>query len=306
MSQGSNDLLIVGTGPAGMTAALYARRLGLNPVVFGDVPGGNLYMIEKINNFPGFMDGVAGTEFGIRLFQQAQIDGAQFTMSRIEKLGYENSLFHCTDSNGLSYTAPAAIMATGRVPVGLSVENSNLKGIHFCSICDGPLYRNKNATLAVIGSTNAAAQHALTLSKIAEKVYLIYRSVRPQMDASHQGLLAGHKNVEIRPGTEVIGYKGLHLIEGLIVRPNNGQTDEIGVDGVFPAIGWQPNTQYLDFPVRMTPDRYLQTDSSLMTSVPGLFAAGDVRDTDLSQVLTACADGARAAKYAAAFLNKHS
>ncbi|MGD9974355.1 MAG: NAD(P)/FAD-dependent oxidoreductase [Desulfatirhabdiaceae bacterium] len=302
MSPERHDVLIAGTGPAGMTAAVYARRFGLNTVVFGDTPGGNLYMIEKIDNLPGYMDGVGGTEFGMRLFQQAQIGGAQFTMSRIERLGHDNSLFHCTDSNGQTRSAPVAILATGRMPVGLEVENRHLKGVHHCSLCDGPLYRNTNATLAVIGSSNAAAQHVMTLSRIAEKVLLLYRSEKAQMDYSHQERIAGLKNVEVRSGTEILAYKGLDLIEALEVRSGDGKTTEIPVDGVFAAIGWLPNTRCLDFSVKMTQDGYIQTDSRLMTSVPGLFAAGDVRNTDMYQVLTGCADGARAAKHAADFL----
>jgi thioredoxin reductase len=238
----------------------------------------------------------------MRLFQQAQIAGAAFTMSRINRLVYENSLFHCTDSNGQSCFSPVAILATGRMPIGLSVENSHLKGIHYCSICDGPLYRNKNATLAVVGSSNAAAQHAMTLSRVAEKVLFLYRSEKAQMDYTHQERLAGLKNVVIHSGTEVLGYQGLDMIEALEVRSKDGKTAEIPVDGVFTAIGWQPNTQFLDFSIGMTTDGYIQTDSRLMTSVPGLFAAGDVRNTDMYQVLTGCADGARAAKHAADFL----
>ncbi len=166
------------------------------------------------------------------------------------------------------------------------------------------MYRNQNATLAVVGSNNTAAQHAITLARIADRVFLIYRSAKNKMDAAHAALLARQKNIEILGETAVIGSKGLDMIEALEVQSRLGETHEIPVDGVFLAIGWRPNTEFLDFHLEKTLDGYLKTDSTLMTSLPGLFTAGDVRDTDLWQVLTACADGARAAKYAAEHIAK--
>jgi thioredoxin reductase (NADPH) len=305
MSEKPYDLLIAGTGPAGMTAALYGQRLGLKTVVCGDIPGGNLYMIERLFNFPGFIDGIAGTELGVKIFQQAQVEGAEFTMARLKKIQHADGRFQGTDANGQVHAATTAIIATGRVPIRLPSEKANLKGVNFCSVCDGPLYRNQNATLAVVGSDNAAAQHTLTLARIADRVILIYRGAVTKMDAAHAALLTGLKNIEILGETEVIGYKGLDMIEALKVRSRmGGETHEIKVDGVFLAIGWRPNTDILDFHLEKTTDGYLRTDPTLMTSLPGLFAAGDVRDTDLWQVLTACADGARAAKYAAAHVAK--
>lgn len=305
MPQQSYDLLIAGTGPAGLTAALYGQRLGLNTVVFGDIPGGNVYMIEKIDNYPGFIDGIAGTEFGVKVFQQAQNVGAHFTMARLEILGLVDGLFRGQDVNGQVYAAKTAIVATGRVPVRLPSRNAKMKGVNFCSVCDGPLYRNQNATLAVVGSDNTAAQHALTLSRIAEKVYVIYRSQAAKMDAAHAKLLDGRKNIEIVGQTEVVGYKGLDLIEALEIRSPEAGAREISVHGVFLAIGWRPNTDALDVDIEKTSEGYIQTDTRLMTSVPGLFAAGDVRNTDLWQVLTACADGARAAKHVGDYLSEH-
>jgi thioredoxin reductase (NADPH) len=298
------DILVVGTGPAGMTAALYGQRLGLRTVVCGDIPGGNLYMVERLSNFPGFIDGIAGMELGVKIFQQAQVEGAQFTMARLKNLQQVDGMFHGMDVNGQEHTATTAIIATGRVPIRLPSEKANLKGVNFCSVCDGPLYRNQNATLAVVGSDNTAAQHAITLARIADRVFLIYRSAKNKMDAAHAALLARQKNIEILGETAVIGYKGLDMIEALVVQSRLGETHEIPVDGVFLAIGWRPNTEFLDFHLEKTLDGYLKTDSTLMTSLPGLFSAGDVRDTDLWQVLTACADGARAAKYAAEHIAK--
>jgi thioredoxin reductase (NADPH) len=296
------DIVIAGTGPAGLTAALYGQRLGLDTIVFGDIPGGNVYMIEKLENYPGFIGGVAGTEFGVKVFQQAQNEGALFTLTRLKKLGHGDGKFLATDANGQVHSAAAAIIATGRVPIRLPAAKADLKGINFCSVCDGPLYRNQNAVLAVIGSDNSAAQHTMTLARIADKVYLIHRSERLIMDAAHAGLIADQENVEIMGQTEVTGIKGLDFIEALTIRSKAGEEKDLPVDGVFMAVGWRPNSALLDFQVDMTPEGYLTTDANLMTSHPGLFAAGDIRDTDMWQVLTACADGARAAKYVGDYL----
>ncbi len=298
------DLIILGTGPAGITAALYGQRLGLNTVVFGDIPGGNVYMIENLLNYPGFIDGIPGTQFGVAAFQQAQNEGAHFTMTRLNGLVHRDNVFAGTDANDDQFIAPSAIVATGRVPKRLAVSNATIKGIHFCSLCDGPLFRGADATLAVVGSDNTAAQHAITLSRIAQKVILICRSRHLLMDAAHENLIRKQKNIDLLVGAQVTDYQGLDLIEGITVTTAENDEKEIGVDGVFLAIGWRPNTKMLELEVEKTTEGYLKTDPRLMTSLAGLFAAGDVRDTDMSQVLTACADGARAAKYAAEYLEK--
>jgi thioredoxin reductase (NADPH) len=215
-------------------------------------------------------------------------------------------LFNGIDVDAKEYAAPSAIVATGRVPKRLAIRNPQMQGIHFCSICDGPLFRGKNATLAVVGSDNAAGQHALSLSRIAEKVVLIYRSSRLKMDAVHQKLLEGQDNVDVLPNTEVVDLSGQDLMEALVVSTKEGEKKEIAADGVFLAIGWTPSTSMLDIQLETTPEGYIKTDEKLMSSVPGLFAVGDVRDKNVRQVLTACADGARAATYAAEYLERMS
>lgn len=300
----SFDMIIIGTGPAGLTAALYGQRLGLNCVVFGDIPGGNLYMVENLANFPGFPGGIPGTEWGVKTFQQAQTEGAMFTMGRLESLEQDGTGFSGTDVNGIRYTAPCTIVASGRVPRRLPVTHSDMKGINFCSVCDGPLFRGKDATLAVVGSDNAAAQHALTLSGIADKVIVVYRSRELIMDAAHRERITARDNIDLMPEMEVTGYVGLDLVEALKIRVPSGDEETISVDGVFLAIGWSPNTAMIKPFVETIDGGYLKTDKKLMTSIPGMFAAGDVRDTDLYQVLTGCADGARCALYAYEFIKR--
>ena len=302
MNPNRYDLIIMGMGPAGLSAALFARRSGLNTIVFGDIPGGILYMLDDLADFPGFPSGISGTQFGMLALQQAQAQGAIFPMARLQKLSFSDSLFTGIDTDARQYTAPAAIIATGRTPKRLPEIKDNFKGVHFCSVCDGPLYRNQDAILAVIGGDKIAAQHALTLSKSAAKVYLVCRDRAFTMPAIYESQIEEQPNIVPMRETEVVGIKGDDQVEALIVTNKASDKQEVAINGVFLATGWLPNTQALEMPVETASDGYLKTDKNLMTTHPGIFAAGDVRDTDMFSVLTACADGARAAQYAADFL----
>ncbi|MCP4368318.1 MAG: FAD-dependent oxidoreductase [Deltaproteobacteria bacterium] len=303
MNEKLYDLMVLGTGPAGLTAAIYGSRLGLRVAVFGDTPGGNVYMINNLLNYPGFIDGIPGTQFGVIAFQQAQKEGAFFSMARLEKLNSYNGLFSGADANKHEYSAKAALIATGREPVRLDVPNGNMNGIHFCSNCDGPLYRDKHATLAVIGNGNPAGQHALSLSKIADKVLLVCPDIEFMADVAHRKLIDQKENISLMLNMEVIGFRGRDFVEALVVSTEQGKEKDIAVDGAFMAFGWKPITDMLAIEVDKTKEGYLKTDDNLMTSFTGLFAAGDVRDTDLFQVITSCADGARAAMHAMEFIN---
>ncbi len=302
MSENQYDLMIAGSGPAGLTAAIYGQRLGMKVVVFGDIPGGNLYMIEKLMNFPGFVGGVPGAQFGATIYGQAQGEGAFFPMTRLERLRHNNERFMGTDASGQEYCASTAIVACGVIPRSLDVPDANREGVYFCSLCDGPLFRNRNATLVVVGGGNMAGQEALSLSKVAERVIVIYRGNKLKMEAVMRKTLEGKKNIEFILNAEVVGYQGKDKIEGAIISTKGGEKREIPTQGVFMAIGWGPNLEVLEIPFEKTPEGYIKTDRKLMSSFPGLFAAGDVRDTDMRQVITACADGARAATYAFEYL----
>lgn len=302
MADNQFDLIIVGIGPAGLTAAIYAQRMGLEAVVFGNTPGGNLYMVESLMNYPGFPEGIAGTQFGIAAYQQAQKEGAVIPLTLIGKLDHVDNRFIGTDEYGKQYVAPAAIVATGRKPKTLDVPNADKPGIYFCSVCDGPLFRGKNATLAVLGGDNIAGQHSLALSKIANRVLLIYEQDQLKMETVIQKKIEQKDNIEVMLNMAVIGFAGQDEIEGIVALKSMKEKETIPVDGVFTAFGWRPNTDMVKIPVETTSEGYVKTDAKLMTSFPGLFAAGDVRNTDMWQVITACADGARAAKYASEYL----
>ncbi len=294
--------MIIGAGPAGLSAAIYARRQGLSTTVFGDMPGGNLYMIPKVTNYPGFKDGVPGMQLGAYIFSQSQSEGANLTMTNVERIQKSGSTFTVVDNNGVLHTAPAAIIATGGTPKRLEVENANLEGIHMCAMCDGPLYRGKKAILAVVGSGDRGGHLCLLLSGIGRKIILLDANAAMEMNAAMQHAVADLDNVEILLNTEVLAFTGNEKIDGLQVSAGGGPPQKIAVDAVFLAAGWTPNTAMIDFPLKTTPQGYLMTDEKLMTSCPGLFAVGDVRDSDVKQIITSCADGARAAVYATEWL----
>lgn len=302
MAENQYDLMIVGTGPAGLTAAIYGQRLGMNVVVLGDTPGGNLYMIEKLMNYPGFIEGIPGAQFGASAFAQAKKEGAFFPMIRLNQLSHSDDQFVGIDLNSQEYFAPVTLVACGVIPRTLEVPNVDKKGIFLCSLCDGPLFRNKDATLAVIGGGNMASQEALSLSKIAKQVVQIYRGNPLKTEAVLQKAVEKKDNIEVLLNTQVVAFSGEECIDGIIVSTKEDNEREISVDGVFMAVGWGPNLDMLQISVETTSEGYIKTNEKLMTSFSGLFAAGDIRDTDIRQVVTACADGARAATYAFEFL----
>jgi len=300
------DLIIIGSGPAGLSAAIYSQRQGLSATVFGDTPGGNLYMIESVKNYPGFHEGVPGMQLGVFMYSQAQSEGANFTMTNVDSLEKSGERFVAKDTSGNIYSAPLAIIAAGSTPKRLNVQNAALDGIHYCALCDGPLYRGKNAVIIVVGGGDRGGHLCVFLSKIARQVILIDKGSSLKMSAAQQKAVAMLENVEVLLNTEVQAFIGENELKGVRVSSPDGQRKELSADALFMSIGWAPNVSMMCFPVAATPEGFLKTDDRLMTSCAGLFAAGDVRDSDLKQIVTSCADGARAATYAAEFLRlKH-
>lgn len=292
------DLMIVGTGPAGLTAAIYGRRLGMEVAVFGDTPGGNLVKIEHILNYPGFAGGVPGAQLGAMFFAQAQTEGAFMPMMRLEKIVECEGGFLGTMEGGGEYFAPAAIIASGVMPRTLDVPNADKKGVYYCSLCDGPLFRNTGATLAVLGGGNMAVHEALSLSAFAERVIIVHRGNSLRAEAALVRQIDERGNIEVLVDAVVQEFEAADQIDAVTVVVRGKEKRTVPVNGVFMAIGWGADLGVVEMEVETTSEGFLKTDSKLMTSAPGLFAAGDVRDTDTRQIVTACADGARAATFA--------
>lgn len=302
MEEKQCDLIIIGAGPAGLSAAIYSRRQGLSTTVFGDTPGGNLYMIESVKNYPGFHEGVPGMQLGVFMFSQAQSEGANFTMTNVDSLEKSGERFVAKDTTGNIYSAPVAIIAAGSTPKRLNVQNAALDGIHYCAMCDGPLYRGKNAVIIVVGGGERGGHLCVFLSKIARQVILVDKGPSLKMNAALQKAVAMAENVEVLLNTEVQAFIGENELKGVLVSSPDGHRKELPADALFLSVGWAPNVSIIRFPVAASPEGFLKTDAKLMTSCAGLFAAGDVRDSDVKQIVTSCADGARAATYAAEFL----
>jgi len=298
------DVVIVGSGPAGLTAAIYAQRLGMNSVVMGDTPGGNLYMIENLWNYPGFPGGVPGAQLGAQMFAQAQMEGATLPMIRLAALSTEDGVFFSKTATGERYESRTAVLATGVVPKSLHVKGEEKLGIHYCALCDGPLFRGKDANVVVVGGGNMAAHEALILSHFADHIQMIHRRGELRAEAALQRELRNRGNVEMIMDAQVQEVLGDDTASGVRIATRECGEQVLRADGIFVCVGWEPDLRVIGAPFDTTAEGYVKTDASLMSSHPGLFAAGDVRDTAIRQVVTACSDGALAATSAYEYLNR--
>lgn len=292
-----HELVIIGGGAAGLTAGMYAMRYGLDLVLLTvGVPGGQTATATTIENFPGFPDGITGAELIMRLTQQAENFGVVFENAEVETIESTGGRWrlHCGDRD---YLTTAVIIAVGAHPRRLKIPGERDlfgRGVSYCATCDGFFFRGQ--TVAVIGGGNTAIEEAIYLAGITEKVYVIHR--RDELRAEQ--LLAerafGVENIEFiwdTVPTEILGEDS--GVTGLALHNKVTEEDsEIEVDGVFVAIGYEPNTGFLGDLVELN-EGFIVTDERMRTSQPGIFAAGDVRDTPLRQVATAVGDAAIAA-----------
>ena len=299
------DVIILGGGPAGYTAALYATRAGLDTLVLEKMSaGGQMALTTQIDNYPGFDEGIDGFTLGEQMQRGAERFGAKTILADVTgvELHGQPKIIHTTEGD---FEAGAVIIATGAAHrvLGLPGEEALVgKGVAYCASCDGMRYRGK--TVAVVGGGNSAAQDALHLSRLCKEVIVIHR--RDTMRATkiyHEPLMQA-PNVRFLWNSVVADFIAEGKLTGLKVR--NLQTEEVTdlpVDGVFISIGRAPETAFLGDQVELDAGHYIVADESTHTSVPGVFAAGDVRVKKLRQVVTAVADGAVAAEEAAAYLH---
>lgn len=300
------DVIILGAGPAGLTAAIYARRAGLSAlVVEKESHGGQMKLTGAVENWPGAMS-INGFDLGLKFSAQAAHLGAEFKSALVQGLRLEHDRRFVVTSAG-EIEAGAIIVATGASfrQLGIPGEHEFTgRGVSYCAVCDGPFYRGQE--VAVVGGGDSAVKEAAYLTSFASKVYLVHR--RGQFRAGSYVVdkaLASPKIVPLlhHVALEILG--GPTGVEGLRLQDlQGGQKKTLAVSGVFAFVGIVPHSKFLGGLVETTPDGWIGTDNHLATSRPGLFAAGDVRDTDLRQVITAAADGARAAMSAYHFLSE--
>lgn len=302
-------VIILGSGPAGCTAAIYTARALLEPLVISGLqPGGQLTITTEIENFPGFDSEIQGPELMTRMQAQAERVGARFVPDIIAAADLSARPFRLTGDSGEIYTTDALIIATGAQArwLGLpSEETFKGFGVSACATCDGFFYRGK--TVAVVGGGNSAAEEALFLTTFASKVTLIHRRGELRCDKTNQARLAANPKIEILYDSavaEVVGNANPKSVTGIKVKNlKNGQITDLAVDGLFVAIGHSPSTEVFAGQLETDAAGYLVTaPDSTRTSVPGVFAAGDVKDKVFRQAVTAAGMGCMAALEAERFL----
>jgi thioredoxin reductase (NADPH) len=312
MQEVKTDLLIIGAGPGGLSAALYARRAGLDfEIVEKKMAGGQIINTASVENYPGFKDDISGYElaqnllghckrFDIEVREYFAVNSIESVNTRKKDKSYH---FKCPCDEKLIWTK-SVIMATGASPDRLNVEGeSGLigKGISFCATCDGALYRDRE--VAVVGGGDTAIDEAIFLTKFAKKVYIIHRRNELRAVEILKDRVLKNKKIEFLWNSVVEKFIGKNKLEEILIRnKKENKTYKIKVDGVFEYIGWKPNSELVKDLVELDGKNFIITNFKMETSLPGIFAVGDVRNTPLRQAITAVADGAIAAMYVDKFL----
>ena len=300
------DMVIVGGGPGGYTAALYAARAGLSVVVLEKLSaGGQMAMSHQIDNYPGFPEGIDGFELGMRMQQQAERFGAETAYVQVSAVNLQAQP-KVIETNEGAYYGKTVVLATGANPrkLGLSKEEELVgRGVAYCAACDGMFYKGK--TVVVVGGGNSAAADALLLSRVAEKVIVVHRRDQlratkvyhePLMNTPNVSFLWNSRVKEILHGQKVTGI----LVEDV----HTGELQQVDCQGVFVSIGRVPATELFAGQLALDQNGYILADETTQTSIPGVYAVGDVRAKQLRQIVTAVADGAVAVHMAEMELEK--
>jgi thioredoxin reductase (NADPH) len=293
------DVVILGAGPAGMSAAVYASRAGLKTAMLEKgAPGGKLVKTNEISNYPGFVTS-GGPELALKMFEHSTAFGAEYLYGDVTKLNDLGEIKEIELMDGSTVTAKAVIIATGRDEKLLNVPGEQRytgQGVSYCAVCDGAFFKDEE--VAVIGGGNSALEEAMYLTQFAKKVYIVIRRDVFRADEIVQKQLAENDKIEVirkHVPVEVTGENG--KVCGIVLK--NVETEEkmtLNVKAVFPYIGQDPGTSFVSHLDILDTQRYILTDEHMATKVPGVYAAGDVVAKTLRQVVTATSDGAIAAQ----------
>lgn len=312
MATHHTKVLILGSGPAGCTAAIYAARANLEPIlVAGLQPGGQLTITTEVENFPGFAEAIQGPWLMEQMQQQAEHVGTRFMHDTIVSVDLSKRPFTCVGDSGDIYTGDTLIVCTGASARWLGIPSESRFqgfGVSACATCDGFFFRGK--PVAVIGGGNSAVEEAMYLTNFASKVTLIHRRNELRAEKIAQDRLFANPKVEMRWDSvidEIVGSQNPPGVTGVRLKNvKTGELSEVAVDGVFIAIGHSPNTELFKGQLDMDEDQYLKTvPGSTATNIPGVFAAGDVQDKIYRQAVTAAGTGCMAALEADRFLAHH-
>ncbi len=300
------NVIIVGSGPAGLTAAIYTGRAHLSPLVIaGNEPGGQLMGTTAVDNFPGFPQGILGPELMQNMIRQAERFGAKLINQNATKLELADSLKKVF-VNDTVYTSKTVILAMGSSPrrLGLPAEQKFWgRGVSTCATCDGAFYKDK--VVAVVGGGDSAAEESTFLTKFATKVYVLVRKDFMKASKIMQDKVFSNPKIEVLWNTEVVDILGEQTVTGLMIK-NNKTNDikELKVDGMFLAIGHEPNTELVKEQLELDSHGYIKTqDCTTKTSLPGVFVAGDIYDYKYKQAITSAGMGCKAAIDAELFIH---
>ncbi|MBI4506187.1 MAG: FAD-dependent oxidoreductase [Chloroflexi bacterium] len=302
------DLVVVGGGPAGLTAALYAAREGIETlVVERSGLGGQAGVTERLDNYPGFPEGISGGEFAERLVAQCQRFGVELlAASEVVGVGAAGQYRMVRLANGEEVCAHAVLLTPGSTYRRLEApgeEDFIGAGVHFCATCDGPFYRGQD--VLVVGGGNSAAEETLHLTKFARHVTIVTRGDALRASQVARDKVLAHRSVTVRYGTTVTAFRGKTKLERVVLRDQaTGGEEEVPFAGVFVFIGLRPNTAFLEGLVELNDWGFVTTGPTLETSVPGVFAAGDARAGSTKQLVSAAGEGATAALMIRQFLER--
>lgn len=302
------DMIILGGGPAGFTAAIYASRSKMSVLVIEQMlSGGQIATTERIENYPGFPQGVGGLEFGQLLEEQARNFGAEMALATVEGVSLADAIKEVHTTEG-TFRGRTLLIATGTrsMPLGVPGENElKGRGVSYCVTCDGAFFQDR--PVMIVGGGDSALEEALVMTKFASKVYLVHRREELRAIEILQDRVRDNPKIELILNTVVEKINGKDAVESVTLydKAQNKRWD-VAVEGIFLYVGLIPNTEFLQGQLEQNGRGYITTDDAMETSVPGVFAAGDLREKSLRQVVTAVADGAIAAISAARYLDDYA
>lgn len=301
------DLIIIGAGPAGLTAAIYAQRARLNTVVLEKLtPGGQILLSEKIENYPGFPEVISAQKLMKQVQKQAENLGTKLKYEEARSIVLEDKKKIIHTSGGKKYKTLAVIIATGAETRRLGIEREKEfigRGISYCATCDAPFFRNQQ--VAVVGGGNMALQEALYLSKFAEKIYLVHRRGMLRGEKILQERITKNPKIEIIWRSVVDQIYGEEKVKGVKLKNlKTKKTHNLPCSGLFIFVGLKPNTEFVQNILELDEKGFIKTGENLESSRRGIFACGDVRKNLLKQVIVACGEGALATHMAEKYINE--